>query len=239
MAKANILIAENADQVALELIKIVKCCLEKVEGNNKPVIGVSGGSLPKFLVEGIQSDLGKGIDWSKVTFIFCDERMVDTSHPDSTMGLYKRLLAESPIKVDDQFIEVAVNLDVESAAVDYEDKLKSMMGTDQPRIDLLLLGMGPDGHTCSLFPGHELLNEKEKLVAAIKDSPKPPAQRITLTLPVLNNAKAVAFVSTGEGKKEMIKNILKDQNESFPATRVSPKDGELFWIIDKPAASML
>ena len=103
----------------------------------------------------------------------------------------------------------------------------------------MLLGMGPDGHTCSLFPGHDLLNEKEKLVAAIKDSPKPPPERITLTLPVLNNAKSVAFVSTGEGKKEMIKNILKDQNETFPATRVNPKDGELFWIIDKPAASML
>ena len=162
------------------------------------------------------------------------------------MGLYKKLLAETPIKVDQQFIEVAVNLDVESAAVDYEDKLKSLMMMDRkehqhepPRIDLLLLGMGPDGHTCSLFPGHDLLNEKEKLVAAIKDSPKPPPERITLTLPVLNNAKAVAFVSTGEGKKEMIKNILKDQNESFPATRVNPKDGELFWIIDKPAASML
>merc|ERR1712165_530012 len=100
------------------------------------------------------------------------------------MGLYKKLLAESPIKVDEQFIEVAVNLDVESAAIDYEDKLKSMMGTDQPRIDLLLLGMGPDGHTCSLFPGHELLNEKTKVVAAITDSPKPPPERVTLTLPV-------------------------------------------------------
>ena len=82
MGKPNIIIAENGNQVALELIKIVKCCLEKAEGEgNKAVIGVSGGSLPKFLVQGIQSDLGKDIDWSKVTFIFCDERMVDTSHP--------------------------------------------------------------------------------------------------------------------------------------------------------------
>ena len=144
MAKPNIIIAENGDQVALELIKIVKSCLEKVEegGNHKAVIGVSGGSLPKFLVQGIHSDLGKDIDWSKVTFIFCDERMVDISHPDSTMGLYKNLLAESPIKYSDQFLEVAVNLDVESAAVDYEDKLKSLMGKEDqpPRIDLLLLG---------------------------------------------------------------------------------------------------
>ena len=101
------------------------------------------------------------------------------------------------------------------------------------------LGMGPDGHTCSLFPGHDLLNEKEKIVAPIKDSPKPPLERVTLTLPVLNSAKAVAFVSTGDGKKEMIKNVLKDKNEAFPASRVCPLKGDLFWIVDKPAAAHL
>ena len=99
--------------------------------------------------------------------------------------------------------------------------------------------MGPDGHTCSLFPGHALLDEKEKIVAPIKDSPKPPPERVTLTLPVLNAAKAVAFVSTGDGKKDMIKNILKDKNEAFPAARVCPSKGDLFWILDKPAAANL
>ena len=92
---------------------------------------------------------------------------------------------------------------------------------------------------CSLFPGHDLLNEKEKIVAPIKDSPKPPLERVTLTLPVLNSAKAVAFVSTGDGKKEMIKNVLKDNNQAFPASRVCPLKGDLFWIVDKPAAAHL
>ena len=133
---------------------------------------------------------------------------------------------------------MAVDLDVDSAAKDYEEKLKVLMG-NQPKADLLLLGMGPDGHTCSLFPEHPLLNESDKIVVPIKDSPKPPPERVTLTLPVLNNSKAVVFVSTGEGKKEMIKNVLKDKKHSFPATRVIPTTGELYWIIDKPAGSML
>ena len=82
-------------------------------------------------------------------------------------------------------------------------------------------------------------DEKDKIVAPIKDSPKPPPERVTLTFPVLNAAKAVTFVSTGDGKKEMIKNILKDKNETFPSTRVNPTNGDLFWIVDKPAAAHL
>ena len=235
MANQNVIIAENNDQVALELIKIVKDCIEKA--NDKAVIGVSGGSLPKFLVQGINTDLGKNIEWNKVTFIFCDERMVDFENAESTFGLYKKLLAGSPIK-EEQFLKVSVNLDVTSAAKDYEEKIKSLMG-QQPKADLLLLGMGPDGHTCSLFPGHALLDEKNKIVAPITDSPKPPPERVTLTLPIINSAKAVAFVSTGEGKKEMLKNVIKDKNISYPATCVNPTNGALYWIIDKPAGSML
>ena len=235
MANQNVIIAENNDQVALELIKIVKDCIEKA--NDKAVIGVSGGSLPKFLVQGINSDLGKDIEWNKVTFIFCDERMVDFENAESTFGLYKKLLAGSPIK-EEQFLKVSVNLDVTSAAKDYEEKIISLMG-QQPKADLLMLGMGPDGHTCSLFPGHALLDEKNKIVAPITDSPKPPPERITLTLPIINSAKAVAFVSTGEGKKEVIKEVLKEKNDSYPATLVNPRNGRLHWIIDKPAGSML
>ena len=145
------------------------------------------------------------------------------------------LKGETNIK-DEQFIKVSVDLDVDSAAKDYEAKLKDLMG-ERPSADILLLGMGPDGHTCSLFPGHDLLNEESKIVAPIKDSPKPPPERVTLTLPVLNAAKTVVFVSTGEGKKEMIKNVLLDKNESFPATKVKPQ--KLFWIVDKPAALLL
>lgn len=232
----NIIIAKDNDGVSEELIKVVKIAFDKAT-DGKVVIGVSGGSLPKFLVAGMKTDLGKTLDWSKVTFLFCDERMVSVDNPDSTLGVYLNLMKDTNIK-EDQFIKVNVDLDVESAAKDYENKLKAVMG-ENPQADLLLLGMGPDGHTCSLFPGHQLLDEKNAIVAPIKDSPKPPPERVTLTFPVLNDAKSVAFVSTGEGKKEMIRNILKDKNEAFPATRVRPVQGELYWIVDKPAAMLL
>lgn len=94
----------------------------------------------------------------------------------------------------------------EEAAKDYEEKLKHDYPNEVlPRIDMLLLGMGPDGHTCSLFPGHKLLTEFTKWIAPITDSPKPPSCRITMTLPVINNARYCVFAASGKEKAEMIK----------------------------------
>lgn len=96
--------------------------------------------------------------------------------------------------------------------------------------------MGPDGHTCSLFPGHKLLDETKLIVAPISDSPKPPPCRVTLTYPVLNNAKSVGIVATGEGKKSILKEILED-GVDYPIGRVKAK--EVVWFMDQAAASLL
>lgn len=98
--------------------------------------------------------------------------------------------------------------------------------------------MGPDGHTCSLFPGHALLDEDKVLVAPIADSPKPPPRRITMTYPLINNAQACVFAMSGAGKADMVKRILVDK-EPLPAGMVRPTDGTLTWILDEAAAAFV
>ena len=97
------------------------------------------------------------------------------------------------------------------ATIDYADKLKSVLGGNGvPQFDLLVLGMGPDGHICSRFPNHCLLDEKERWIAFIEQSPKPPPQRITFTLPLINHAKSICFTVTGGSKAEMLQKVIKN-----------------------------
>uniref|UniRef100_A0A452U5G3 6-phosphogluconolactonase n=2 Tax=Ursidae TaxID=9632 RepID=A0A452U5G3_URSMA len=154
--------------------------------------------------------------------------------------LQTHLLSRLPIP-DSQVITINPQLPVEEAAEDYAKKLRqAFQGDSVPVFDLLILGVGPDGHTCSLFPDHPLLQEREKIVAPISDSPKPPPQRVTLTLPVLNAARTVIFVATGEGKAAVLKRILEDKEENpLPAALVQPHTGKLCWFLDEAAAGLL
>ncbi|NXR69997.1 6PGL phosphogluconolactonase, partial [Rhadina sibilatrix] len=113
-------------------------------------------------------------------------------------------------------------------------------GAETPQFDLLVLGVGPDGHTCSLFPGHALLQEQNSLISPILDSPKPPAQRVTMTLPLLNSSRSVLFVASGASKAPVLKRILEGQEEApLPAARVRPRSSRLRWLLDEEAAKEL
>lgn len=199
-------------------------------------VGLSGGSMVQLLVQSLPNIT---TDWNKWYFFFCDERIVPFDSNDSTYGEYKtKLIGKIPV-TEDQFIEVNPDLSAEEAAKDYIKKMSVFFPPDRvPCFDVLLLGLGPDGHTCSLFPDHKVLNETSLWVCPVNDSPKPPPCRITLTLPVINNANKCIFVALGSNKAEVIKRILQDR-ESLPAARVQPQNGELHWLLDEDAAKLL
>uniref|UniRef100_H2ZGU4 6-phosphogluconolactonase n=1 Tax=Ciona savignyi TaxID=51511 RepID=H2ZGU4_CIOSA len=219
---------------------ITKTANDAISQRGVFTLGVSGGSIVNILAEKLLGN--PQVDWSKWKVFFCDERVVGFGDGDSTFGQFKVKLIDQANCLDSWY-PINPNLPVTECARDYEAKLRSVFNSKEfPTFDLLLLGMGPDGHTCSLFPGHKLLQESKQWIAPIDDSPKPPPCRVTMTLPVLNHARNVAFISTGSSKADAIKEIFSTQNnpdQLLPAARVQPTDGTLHWIMDQPAASKL
>ncbi|KAJ6387659.1 hypothetical protein OIU78_017374 [Salix suchowensis] len=225
-----------------------------VDQNNRKKEGhftvvVSGGSLIKSLRKLVEAPYVDSIDWSKWHVFWVDERVVPKDHPDSNYKLaFDGFLSKVPIPSGNVY---AINdaLSPEGAADDYETRLKHLVHTGVinkssvsgfPKFDLMLVGMGPDGHVASLFPGHPLLKENQKWVTHITDSPKPPPGRITFTFPVINSSSYIALVVCGAGKASVVQTALgKSQNSDvFPVQMVSP-EGELKWFLDKDAASKL
>nr|XP_053649237.1 6-phosphogluconolactonase-like [Cherax quadricarinatus] len=230
-------VVENEEEVIRELGALIeKLSNESINERGRFNIGLSGGSMIKFVCSGLPSIK---TTWEKWSLFFCDERHVSFTDDDSTYRLYREGLVGNTPLTEEQFVIINPDLDVAAAAKDYEEKLRgSFPDSEWPSFDLLLLGMGPDGHTASLFPGHELLEEKSIWIAAISDSPKPPPCRVTMTFPVINNAKCCVFAMAGQGKADMVKRILGD-GEALPSGMVKPVRGELIWILDKAAASKL
>lgn len=176
---------------------------------------------------------------------YADERAVkfdsdDSNHKLCTEALFSKvpIPSENIHAINEDLID-----DLDDLSDDYEEKLvHEFVGPNSvryPVFDLILLGMGPDGHTASLFPGHELLTENDRWVAYIEDSPKPPPRRITLTYVVINHATRVAFVAAGEGKKEMLQTVLDRPEEGLPSSRVKPvHPGTAYWFVDDAASAL-
>lgn len=213
-------------------------------------VGVSGGSLIKTLAEDILPKIRT--DFTKWKIYFCDERMLPYDHPESTYGVYKSLLlGKFPGLTEETFVPVNTSLPVAEAAKDYEATLRSHFPYEFkdplpagkshfPRFDSLLLGLGPDGHTCSLFPGHPLLKEKTLWVAPISDSPKPPPERVTLTLPVIHQARNIILYLTGAGKADILKRILLDC-ERLPGFYINATEPncDVEWLLEPESAKLL
>lgn len=240
MAAPKILVVEG-EKLDNELKKVIQEAYDDASSDETFFVGVSGGSMPPMLIRVLKQM--EGVDWKKWLFFFCDERCVDSSSELSTFGAYRRLLETPDERLPlclSQFVAIDPSLKPSKVAEDYLSKVRQRFdnASNMPRFHLLLLGLGPDGHTCSLFPNHRLLKENNKWISYITDSPKPPPERITMTFPVLNNAKYCVFVTTGENKAQVIKEIL-EEKKPYPAALVQPHSGKLVWLMDKEAGSKL
>lgn len=213
-----------------------------VRARGRFTVALSGGSTPKSLYSLLATNTS--LPWDKTYFFFGDERHVPPDSPESNYRMAREaLLSKIPIPPENVFRVPAENPDANQAAEAYEQTLKKFFNPPAgsfPRFDLILLGLGPDGHTASLFPGTRALQERSRWVVA-NWVEKFKADRITLTLLILNNAAVVMFLASGADKADTLKEVLqgKQPGELIPSKLVRPSDGKLIWMVDQAAAAQL
>jgi 6-phosphogluconolactonase len=171
-------------------------------------VAFSGGSLPAIVAPGLIQRRDR-IEFCKWRVYLSDERAVPLDHKDSNFKecstqLFEALAAQTSFQIS-QVAAVDTSLELSASAEEYESRLRTECKTGKiPSFDLILLGIGEDGHMCSLFPAHELLTETKKLIAPITDSPKAPPRRVTFTLPLLDAARHLLFVAAGASKRDIL-----------------------------------
>lgn len=205
-------------------------------------IALSGGSTPRRLYEYLaSSDFSDQLNWPKTHIYFGDERSVAPDDEESNFKMATdAMLAHVAIPATQVYRMQAEADDIQQSVVQYSELLNHKLPANKqglPCFDLVLLGMGDDGHTASLFPGTTILEEKEKPVAAVYVE-KLKAWRMSITYPMINSACNVAIMVAGENKKEVIAQVLGEMGSAYPVQRVQP-DGNLDWYIDKAAAPCL
>jgi 6-phosphogluconolactonase len=249
MSKPQISIWETVDLLAHGAAKLVaRLGGEAIAQRGRYRIAVAGGSTPERTYA-LLADRAAGIvvDWPRTDVFFSDERFVPTDDPRSNYGMAKRcLLGRIAIPAGNVFRIPTERTTAAGAAADYAATLAQVFELPPkgppPRFDLILLGLGDDGHTASLFPGAATLQETQAWVTSGPPGVlPPPVERITFTYPILNAARHVAFLVAGAAKAGVVREVLagKTQPAVHPAIGVCPTDGTLTWMIDAAAAALL
>ncbi len=212
---------------------------ESISQRGRFNVALAGGTTPAGLYIRLHAPPYElDTEWTKVHVFFTDERCVGPEDSASNFRMaHEALLQRVYMKPEKYVHRIKGELGPEEAAADYEKKLEKVFGRGVPRFDLVLLGTGSDGHTASLFPGSSALRETSSYAVAVKETEM---DRVSLTLPVINNARHVVFMATGASKAEVIGQMLEDGNpRGLPAGLVNPTDGRLIWLLDTRAASGL
>lgn len=213
-----------------------------IKDHDRFSVALSGGSTPKNLFALLASGKFPSFPWDKTFLFWGDERYVPSDAPESNFRMTREaLLSKAPIPAENVFRIKTEISPAEQAAADYEQTLKTFFNLksgQQPRFDLTLNGVGQEGHTASLFPGSPALEEKTRLVVAPWIE-KFKMFRVSLTLPVFNNAACVLFLAAGKEKAPILQEVFERPSEQLPAQRIHPSHGELLWFIDRAAAGSL
>ena len=237
MNPPNVRVFKDPQELAVAAAKtFAQEAARSIREKGRFAVVLAGGSTPKALYELLATGYRDALDWGKVHAFFGDERCVPPAHEDSNYRMAQRaLLSRVPVG---GVHRMRGELPPPQAAVLYEEELRAFFG-DRPDFDLVLLGMGEDAHTASLFPRTPALDVRDRWVV---ENPveKLGTTRITLTIPAINGARKVTFLVAGEGKAEALKEILQVEADprEYPAKLVRPTSGPV-WMIDKAAARLL
>lgn len=218
---------------------LARAAAELFVARSPKTVALSGGSTPKLLFELLadpSEPFRDQIPWPDVHFFWSDERHVPPDHEESNFRMANEaMLSRVPVTKSNVHRVPSENPNAAEAASEYEQTLIEITQQPLPQLDLILLGLGPDGHTASIFPGSDVLRETKRLVAAPWVE-KFQTYRITMTLPLLNNSASVVFLVSGSEKAKIVKEVFKGP-EQYPAQAVKPTHGELLWMLDKAAWS--
>lgn len=245
MSETKIIVLDDPESVYVHAAEeIVHFSGEAVCTHGEFTIALSGGSTPAGVYEVIAERFELSVDWKEVQIFWGDERCVPAADPRSNYAMADRaMLSKLPLKPA-QIHRIAGEIAPEAAAIAYEQELRRAFNVDDgelPRFDLIMLGLGENRHTLSLFPGDTAaLHETSRMVIPVTVDADPP-RRITFTAALANHAQRLMFIATGAAKAEAVRDVIEGPRDPdrFPAQLIAPEDGEIVWMLDKAAASLL
>lgn len=236
-------IYDNAKELAwAAAMRFASLAEQAIQERGRFTVALSGGSTPKATFSILAGKpFADALPWQAIYFFWGDERCVPPDHPDSNYRMANEtLLGKIAVPRENTFRIPAEDEDHDRAAANYSETIRQFFNSDLPRFDLVFLGMGPDGHTASLFPGTTALQIKDRIAVA-NYVEKFQTYRITLTATAINNAENVIFLVAGEDKAATLKEVLEGerQPEKYPSQLIHPVNGELLWMLDEAAAAEL
>jgi len=238
----NIHAYPNKEKLVTATAELVAGSIEHtIQQNGLCNMALSGGNTPGGVFSLLaSSDYRDCVDWNRLHLFWGDERMVPPEHQDSNYRLVQETLLDHINIPDENVHRMRGEIVPDEAAAEYAELLYNHFAVSPPCFDLMLLGLGTDGHTASLFPETDAVEECEKHAVAVF-VPKLDAWRVTLTLPVLNAARKILFLVSGKSKSEMVQRIVSNKQpaKEIPATMVNPQNGELHWMLDSEAMVLI